>query len=463
MKRRFALGLLVLSLLACNYVTRMIVPPTATVAPTATIAATATPLASETPVPLVPAFVPAECQSMPLATVVPDTLTQLAPNAEEDNPKISTTQQLKILRDTENIIEKVYIYPDYNGKDWNEIKSRYRAKIAAGLDTQAFYTEMQSMITELGDEHSFFLSPFEVKQQEEELSGDLEFVGVGVYANFDYDHGRVVVITTFPDSSADHAGIKSHDSILAVDGMPVFDEKNNRIRGPKCSVVVATVQTPGEEPRQVVLVRHTIEGNLRVEARLVATTDGSKIGYLFIPSFFDETIPPQIEKALNDFGPLDGLILDVRMNGGGSSVVVDPIMSFFASGNLGKFVSRDRSRTLKIDPNPIQNSQTVPLVVMVSKDTVSYGEIFAGIMRDVRGAKITGETSLGNVELLHGFDFDDGSQMWLASERFVPQRSKENWEDTGIVTDIEAFAPWDTFTFETDPSIAAALTLLGHK
>jgi C-terminal processing protease CtpA/Prc len=118
---------------------------------------------------------------------------------------------------------------------------------------------------------------------------------------------------------------------------------------------------------------------------------------------------------------------------------------------------------LRVTADPIGNSQSVPLVVMVSEDTVSYGEIFAGIMRDSRGAKITGETSLGNVEVLHGFSFDDGSELWIAAERFIPQHSDENWEETGIVTDIEAFGEWNSFTFETDPSIAAALTLLGHK
>jgi carboxyl-terminal processing protease len=211
------------------------------------------------------------------------------------------------------------------------------------------------------------------------------------------------------------------------------------------------------------LVRHSITGNIHIDARLIPTTDGSKIGYIFIPSFFDETLPPQIEDALNDFGTLDGLILDLRMNGGGSSTVADPILAFFTYGRLGSFVSRESSRALRVTPNPIQNSQTVPLVVMVSEDTVSYGEIFAGIMRNSRDAKVTGETSLGNVEVLHGYDFEDGSQMWVAAERFLPAHSDENWEETGIVPDIPAFAEWDTFTFETDPSIDAALTLLGHQ
>ncbi len=173
--------------------------------------------------------------------------------------------------------------------------------------------------------------------------------------------------------------------------------------------------------------------------------------------------PPQIESALNDFGQLDGLILDVRLNGGGSSSVIYPILGFFTNGRLGEFISRDASRPLTIKANPIQNSQTVPLVVMVSKDTVSFGEIFAGIMRDARGAKVTGETSLGNVEILNGYNFEDGSVLWIASEKFDSAFSDIDWEETGIIPDVQAYAPWDTFYFDTDPSIAAGVELLGHK
>lgn len=461
--KRIVFGFLILSLLACNYVTQMIVPPTATPLPTASRTPTATASATPTPVPLVPAFIPPECGSAPLATVPPETALAQPTLEIEANPNISQGEQHSILEELANIVEKVYVYPDYNGKDWNEIKSRYRAMIEAGLDTESFYREMQAMIEELQDEHSFFLSPLEVKQTEAELKGEAEFVGVGVYSKPDLERQRLVVISTFPGSPANLGGIQAHDSILLVDGFPLQLESGNRLRGPECSAVIVTVQSPGEAPREVMLIRQAIQGGLDIDARLVPTTDGSKIGYIFIPTFFDETIPPQIENALNDFGQLDGLILDVRLNGGGSSSVVDPILEHFASGRLGQFVSRASSRSMSVEANPIQNSQTVPIVVVVSKDTVSYGEIFAGVLRDSRDAKIVGETSLGNVEVLHGYDFDDGSQVWIASETFFPEHSDENWEETGIVPDAQAFAEWDTFYFETDPSIAAAITLLGHK
>jgi C-terminal processing protease CtpA/Prc len=210
------------------------------------------------------------------------------------------------------------------------------------------------------------------------------------------------------------------------------------------------------------LIRAKVEGNVPIEARLVSTTDGSRVGYIFIPSFFDETLPPQIENALEEFGDLDGLILDVRKNGGGSSTVAYPILDIFTDGKVGEFISRTERYPLTIKANPIHNSQTVPLVVMVSEETVSFGEIFAGILRDARGAKITGETSLGNVEVLHGYDFEDGSVMWIAAARFDSDFSDDDWEETGIVPDLPAYAPWDSFYFDTDPSIAAAIELLGH-
>lgn len=460
--KRIILGFLVLMSLSCNFVTRMIFPPTATPIPTVSQTPTATASPTPTATPLAPAFVPPQCDpAAPPATVPPEFFIRTTPQIEVE--EISEQAQLEILDEIEKIVEDTYVYPDFNGRDWNEITARYRAMVEAGLTTGRFYVEMQSMIYELGDEHSYYLSPIEVLQSESELRGETEFVGVGIYGSPDYERGRLIVISTFPGSPAEYAGIQSHDSILLVDGLPLTSETGIRTLGPECTAVVLTVQSPGEAPRDVIVIRSRFEGNAPVDARLIPTEDGSKIGYIFIPSFWDETLPPQIENSLQEFGPLDGLILDVRLNGGGSSTVAYPILSLFTDGKLGEFVSRADSRPLTIRANPIHNSQTVPLVVMVSKDTVSFGEIFAGVLRDARGAKISGETSLGNVELLHGHDFDDGSEMWIASETFDSAFSDDDWERDGIIPDIHAYAEWDTFYFETDPSIAAALELLGHK
>jgi carboxyl-terminal processing protease len=459
--KRIAFGLLILSLLACNFVTQMVYPPTPTPTATHTATATITPTFTPTPEPLRPAYIPPECATIPLATNAPDQAIRATP--EVDLAEVSSSQQLKILEELGNVIENIYVYPDYNGRNWAEIEARYRAKIEAGLDTPSFYSEMSAMIEELGDEHSAFLSPVDVAESEAELQGDTQFVGLGIDSQPDLERGRLIVVSTYPGSPAEFGGIQHHDSILSVDGQAINEEFNSRLRGSKCSAVVLTVQSPGQAPREVMLVRYTVRGNVPIDARLVATTDGSKIGYIFIPSFFDESLPGQIKIALNEFGPLDGLILDVRMNGGGISTVTYPILGYFIQGRLGQYVSRESSRPLDIEANEVQNSQTVPLVVMVGKETASFGEIFAGVLQDAGRARVVGETTLGNVEVLNGYHFEDGSLVWLATETFTSAFSDTNWEETGIVPDVQAFAEWDTFSFETDPSITAAVQLLGHQ
>jgi carboxyl-terminal processing protease len=325
---------------------------------------------------------------------------------------------------------------------------------------------MERFMIELGDEHSSFLSPAGVAASNAELNGQIDYVGIGVLIHPMPQKGKVSLLYVLPGSSAENGGLKQHDSILSVDGTPIIEEGRDytlRVRGPECSAVVLRVQSPGEEPRDVMFVRYRISGGLSIVARLVTTTDGSRIGYIFIPTFFDETIPDKIKQALQDFGPLDGLILDNRMNGGGSSSVVYPILRYFTSGTIGHFVSREKTDALTIDPEPIENSQDVPLVILVGENTVSFGEIFSGALQDIGRAKIVGQTTLGNVETLDGFNFEDGSQAWIAAERFDPLNSDANWEETGIIPDVEAYADWDTFTFEDDPSVAAALKLLGHQ
>lgn len=453
----FSYILLIASMLACNFVTSKLNPPTATpLAPTLTATVDA----------LAPAYIPASCQNIAPATISPATALAQPTPLVQANPEISKEIQQKVFEEVVEVIDEVYLYPDFNGNDWPAIVSKYRARIAEGLDTESFYSEVQSMITELGDDHSGFESPMDVAAAEADLAGSNKYVGVGMYVLPQLDKNQAAIISVFPDSPAEYGGLKAHDTILAIDGHPIVENGENftyLARGPECSATILTVKSPGQQPREVILLREPIQSPLLIDARLVPTTDGSRIGYIFIPTFYDQTIPDQIEDALNDFGPLDGLILDNRLNGGGSSDVLEPILAFFASGNLGQFVSRKDSSPLQISANPIQNSQDVPLIVLVSEETVSFGEVFSGALGDIGRAQIVGQTSLGNVEILHGYDFEDGSRLWIAEDTFDPPVSDENWEETGIIPDVEAHADWDTFIFETDPAIAASLSLLGHE
>ncbi len=467
--KRLPVILILFFSLACNVLGGVVPTPTPspTFTPTRTPTPTVTPTATATPTPIPPAYVPPECEGVAFATLPAETALALPTPAIQANPEVAPDVQARVFEQVVYLVEEAYVYPEFvAGEDWARIKSTYQAKIEAGLDTQTFYTEMKNMIRDLGDEHSFFESPIEVAESEAQLAASAEYSGIGIVGQTLLEKARVAIVTVFSDSSAQHGGLQSHDSILKVDGLPIVENGKARtylIRGPLCSVVHLTVQSPGGQPRDLWLMRNTIKGGLPVDSRLVSTQDGSRIGYIMLPSFFDNTIPDKVAQALEDFGPLDGLILDNRMNGGGINTVTEEILGYFTSGTLGSFRGREYTRPFKIEPGPIHNSQTVPLIVLVGEDTVSFGEIFSGVLRDSGRARLIGQTTLGNVEAMLGYTLEDGSKLWIASETFDPASSHQNWELTGLVPDVEAFADWDTFTFETDPAIAAALELLGHQ
>lgn len=433
------------------------VPRTATPAPTAVPPRTQT-----AEVVAQPNYIPPACANGPLPTVDPQTRADVTPTSEP-NPSIATSAQLRILDELIETVGTVYVYPDYNGVDWPALAAQTRQRVGAGIDTDVFYTEMDDLILALGDDHSDFQTPTEVAAASAELAGQNDFVGIGVLAEPFPEFDRIALLVVFPDSPAAHEGLRPHDSILEVDGTSVVVggvAHPEWVRGPECSLVILTVQSPGEEPRQVPLVRARFQTSLPIQSELVPTGDSRRIGYIFLPTLFDETIPAQVEQALHDLAPLDGLILDNRKNAGGSSSVLEPVLGFFTSGTVGDFVSRQARRPFRLTAHPVENSQTVPLVVLVGEGTASFGEIMSGILGDIGRAQLVGETTGGNVEVQHGYSFEDGSILWIAEETFDPLRSDANWELEGIVPDVVAFADWFTFTLETDPAVQAALELL---
>jgi C-terminal processing protease CtpA/Prc len=136
-------------------------------------------------------------------------------------------------------------------------------------------------------------------------------------------------------------------------------------------------------------------------------------------------------------------------------------MGLFASGLQGYFVSRSGREPLRLKPDDIGGSQTVPLIVLVDVDTVSFGEIVSGVLRLSGRARIVGGPTLGNVERLRSYNFDDGSRAWIASETFEPRGQANGiWEETGIIPDVEIPTRWHQITEDNDPALAKAVELL---
>ncbi len=440
----------------------------------------ATPIVSPAPTltatPRPPSQVPPTTPApSPTATDIPPSPTPSSTATPSPTPPEPTASpsplppglQAEIFEELWKIVDQEYLYPDFNGLDWDAIHTSYRRKIDAGLSDEAFYLAMEELISRLGDEHSVFLPPAQAAEEDAEFEGEYNFTGIGVLAKAVPERNRAVIIVVFPGSPAQEAGLASHDSILRIDGEPILDEEGqlrNVLRGPEHSLVNLIVQTPGEEPRPVLITRRRIEGPVPVPYSILESPRGKRVGYILLPTFADKTVDDQVGTALQLMSfddPLEGVILDNRMNEGGMDTVLSGTLAYFTHGELGQFVSRAGERPFRVIDHDMFGSQEVPLVVLIGKDTVSFGEIFAGIFQDNARAYLIGDTTLGNVEILWGYDFRDGSRAWIAHDTFRPaNHPNQDWEKTGIAPDLLIPTEWDEVILETDPAVMAALEYL---
>jgi carboxyl-terminal processing protease len=374
-----------------------------------------------------------------------------------------TARHLRIFIELWTIVRDDYLYPDTNGADWEAIGETYRTRIEAGLSDEEFWLLMDEMLLELNDDHSYFLSPAEVAEQEKMEAGELDYGGLGLVAFPLPEKEYAVILQVLPDGPVGRAGLRAHERILDVDGESVCcDERGldtlERMRGPEGTTVTLRVQAPGEPPRTVTAIRARIQGSFPLEVRRLE----GDVGYILIPDLWNTALIEEMRQALEELsaeGELRGLILDMRINGGGTGTVLRGLLAFFADGELGRFVSRKGSQPLRVEGEDVGGSQSVPLVILVGRQTVSFAEVFSGALQEAGRAHIVGCTTDGNVETLHGHDFEDGSQAWIAQETFRPP-SGTDWEETGIVPDVEIPLDWDEFTTEDDPQLEAALELL---
>jgi len=94
----------------------------------------------------------------------------------------------------------------------------------------------------------------------------------------------------------------------------------------------------------------------------------------------------------------------------------------------------------------------------LGENTVSFGEVFSGILKDLGRAYLIGEPTEGNVELLSIFNFSDASRAWIATSTFRPlNHPEQDWEKTGVLPDLTIASQWDQVTQANDPVILAAL------
>jgi carboxyl-terminal processing protease len=279
------------------------------------------------------------------------------------------------------------------------------------------YGAIRGMLDSLGDKgHTRFLSPEEVDQNRESLSGS--YVGVGIQLE---NEGEQVVVTSPIDGSpAEEAGIETGDVIVEVNGRSVEGQDVSgvaeKVRGPEGSTVTLTVSREeraggqGRE-REFELERRELELNAASWSRL----EGTDVALLRLSSFSADAAE-QLRGAIEEAraGGAERFVLDLRDNPGGQVDQALAVSEIFLEPDKVVYLRQDASgrreevRTSE-DAEPIEE----PVVVLVNEGTASSAEIVAGALRDNGRAEIVGQTTFGTGTVLAEKTLSDGSAILL--------------------------------------------------
>lgn len=351
------------------------------------------------------------------------------------------------------------------GKTVEEAKTtlvrRYSNQLnrVAQQNSQDVYEALINSFTALYDPHTNYFSPRTSKNFNINMSLQLE--GIGAVLQSEDEHTKVVRLVA--GGPADKQGqLKPADKIVGVaqgaDGEVVdvvgwrLDEVVDLIRGKKDTVVKIEVLSGETDAKIVEIQRGTVKlEDQAAQKAVMEVSDGGKIrkiGVIDIPAFYHDfdayrrgdadfrSTTRDVARLLRELQDdnVEGVVLDLRNNGGGSLQEATMLTDLFidqgpvvqireANGRVSQH-NRSRSRAL----------YRGPLVVMVNRLSASASEIFAGAIQDYKRGVIVGSQSFGKgtVQLLSGLP---EGQLKLTESKFY-RVSGDSTQHRGIIPDI---------------------------
>ncbi len=319
------------------------------------------------------------------------------------------------------------------------------------IDAEELAKDAISGMLENLDPFSVILERKSYEDLMEKTHGKYEGLGIVIAKRGDY----ITVISPFEGTPAYNLGIQAGDKITRINGEDAKDmtveEASDIMRGPAGTSIDITIQRPGmEEPLDYEIMRAVIE----LRSVNYAGVMENNIGYVRL-SKFAETATEELRDAIDSLmhvADLNGLVLDLRSNGGGLlSQAVDIANLFLPSGNLvvsTRGYAPTSQREYLARNEPIYEGK--PLIVLVDGGTASASEIVSGAIQDWDRGIIIGNTTFGKGLVQQIFTTQDPdialklttAKYYIPSGRCIqrPERSKKHpdiAEDTDVSLEID--------------------------
>ena len=270
------------------------------------------------------------------------------------------------------------------------------------------------MLEEL-DPHSAYIGAEEMKGVQESFDG--EFSGIGVEFNVLRD--TVIVVNPIAGGPAERVGVRANDRIVRIDTLDAVGMSRTDVpkhlrgkTGTKVGIDVVRHGTPGR--LHFVIVRDKIPLNT-VDASYLA---GEGIGYIKV-NRFGRTTMDEFTEAYRKLGRPEGLILDLRGNGGGLLEQAIGMAGFFLP--RGAVIVSTEGRAVPASSFRAQtNGEDLKgrLVVLIDESSASASEIVAGAVQDWDRGVVVGRPSFGKGLVQRQIGLSDGSAVRITVARY---------------------------------------------
>jgi len=319
-------------------------------------------------------------------------------------------------------------------------------------------------LAEQYDPHTNYFSPRRAENFDINMS--LSFEGIGAMLQVDDEYAKVSRL--IPAGPADKQGdLRPSDLIIGVgqgESGPIedvvgwrLDEVVDLIRGPRDTIVRLEV-IPGKgktDQRRVVPIRRN-EVKLEEQAaqkEIIEFTDEAdqthRIGVIDIPAFYIDfnayrngdknyrSTTRDVQKLIDELvaADVEGLVIDLRDNGGGSLQEANQLTGLFIEYGPTVQIRSAESRVWRDGKRRRSNYYDGPLAVMINRLSASASEIFAGAIQDYGRGIVVGEQSFGKGTVQSLIALQEG-QLKITESKFY-RISGESTQHRGVIPDIE--------------------------
>jgi carboxyl-terminal processing protease len=295
---------------------------------------------------------------------------------------------------------------------------RYRFK----FNDDEKFSVFVNTVTTMMDPYTEFFPPVEKRYFDEQLSG--RFSGIG--ASLTYDEGNIKINSLVTGSPAwKSQQIEVGDVVMKVaqgNDQPVeltgyvVEDAVKLIRGKKGTEVRLTLKKKDGTIKTVPIVRDEIIQDETYVRSAVVNNGGARIGYIFLPEFYADFERPNGARSGVDVArevsklkqeKVDGIVIDLRNNGGGSLYDVIQIAGLFIEdGPIVQVKDRENNPQVMRDKDG-SVLYDGPLAVLVNEFSASASEIFAAAIQDYGRGVVIGSSSTygkGTVQRSIGLD-----------------------------------------------------------